>query len=155
MRPDDPRYNKIPLPEAPKLDARIAYAAMRSGISDTVGRYENAKKRGADGMVKNNETYFKPMETIHESNPQEILDRKEKINLVPMLIMAGSLDDNVLPQFQKKFAASYKAAGGDIQFELFEGAEHNWVAEEGPLTDRAHEMVKAFIAKQLGARASK
>ena len=155
MRPDDPRYNKIPLPEAPKLDARIAYAAMRSGISDTVGRYENAKKRGAEGMVKNNETYFRPMETIHESNPQEILDRKEKINLVPMLIMAGSLDDNVLPEFQKKFAASYKAAGGDIQFELFEGAEHNWVAEEGPLTDRAHEMVKAFIARQLGASASK
>jgi len=153
MRPDDPRYNKIPLPEAPKLDARIAYAAMRSGISDTVGRYENAKKRGAKGMVENNETYFRPMETIHESNPQEILDRKEKINLVPMLIMAGSLDDNVLPEFQKKFAASYKAAGGDIQFELFEGAVHNWVEKEGPLTDRAHEMVKAFIARQLGGRA--
>src|SRR5262245_23398783 len=149
MRPNDPRYNKIPLPEAPKLDAKIAYVAARSAISDTVGRYENAKKRGADGMVTNNEAYFRPMETIHESNPQEILDRKEKINLVPMLIMAGSLDDNVLPEFQKKFAASYKAAGGDIQFELFEGAEHNWVAEEGPLTDRAHEMVKAFIAKQL------
>src|SRR6476620_8873871 len=30
MRPTDPRYNKIPLPEAPKLDAKIAYAAMRS-----------------------------------------------------------------------------------------------------------------------------
>jgi len=73
---------------------------------------------------------------------------------VPMLIMAGSLDDNVLPEFQKKFAASYKAAGGDIQFELFEGAVHNWVEKEGPLTDRAHEMVKAFIARQLGARTS-
>src|SRR3954451_7954797 len=155
MRPDDPRYNRIPLPEAPQLDATIAYAAMRSGISDTVGRYENARKRGADEMVKNNETYFKPAETMHESNPQEILDRKEKIALVPMLIMAGSLDDNVLPEFQKKFAASYKAAGGDVQFELFEGADHNWVEKAGPLTDRAHEMVKAFIARQLGARASK
>ena len=152
MRPDDPRYNKIPLPEAPKLDAKIAYAAMRSAISDTVGRYENAKKRGAEGMVKNNTTFFNPIETIHESNPQEILDRHEKINLVPMLIMAGSLDDNVLPKFQTKFAASYKAAGGDIQFELFEGAVHDWVAEEGPLTDRAREMVKAFIARQLAAR---
>jgi acetyl esterase len=155
MRPGDPRYNKIPLPEAPALDAKIAYAAMRSGISDTVGRYENAKKRGADAMVKSNEAYFKPFETIHESNPQEILDRREKINLVPMLIMAGSQDDNVLPEFQKKFAASYKAAGGDIQFELFEGADHNWVENPGPLTDRAHEMVKAFIARQLGARGSK
>lgn len=154
MRPDDPRYNKIPLPEAPKLDARIAYAAMRSAISDTVGRYENAKSRGAEGMVKNNLAFFNPFETIHESNPQEILDRHEKINLVPMLIMAGSLDDNVLPKFQTKFAASYKAAGGDIQFELFEGAVHNWVEQEGPLTDRARQMVKAFIARQLGGRAS-
>jgi acetyl esterase/lipase len=155
MRPDDPRYNKIPLPEAPTLDAKIAYAAMRSAISDTVGRYENARKRGADAMVKNNEAFFRPMETIHESNPQEILDRKEKITLVPLLIMAGSLDDNVLPEFQKKFAASYRAAGGDIQFELFEGAEHNWVEKPGPLTDRAHEMVKAFIARQLGVHGSK
>jgi acetyl esterase/lipase len=154
MRPNDPRYNKIPLPEAPALDAKIAYVATRSAISDTVGRYENAKRRGADGMVKNNEAYFRPMETIHESNPQEILDRKEKINLVPMLIMAGSLDDNVLPEFQKKFAASYKAAGGDIQFEIFEGAVHNWVEQEGPLTDRARQMVKAFIARQLGVRGS-
>jgi acetyl esterase/lipase len=154
MRPDDPRYNKIPLPEAPALDARIAYAAMRSPISDTVGRYENAKKRGNAGMVKNNEAFFSPMATIHESNPQEILDRHEKINLVPMLIMGGSLDDNVLPEFQKKFAASYKAAGGQVQFELFEGAVHDWVAEEGPLTDRARQMVKAFIARQLGSRDS-
>jgi alpha-beta hydrolase superfamily lysophospholipase len=94
------------------------------------------------------------METIHESNPQEILDRKGKINLVPMLIMAGSLDDNVLPRFQTKFAASYKAAGGQVQFEIFEGGVHDWVAEEGPLTDRARQMVKAFIARQLGTRDS-
>jgi acetyl esterase/lipase len=154
MRPDDPRYNKIPLPEAPALDARIAYAAMRSPISDTVGRYENAKRRGADGMVKNNLAFFNPMETIHESNPQEILDRHERINLVPLLIMGGSLDDNVLPEFQKKFAASYKAAGGQVEFQLFDGAVHDWVAEEGPLTDRAREMVKRFIASQLRASGS-
>ena len=58
-------------------------------------------------------------------------------------------DNNVLPAIHKKFAASYKAAGGDIQFEIFEGAVHEWVAEEGTLTDRAREMVKAFIARQL------
>src|SRR5262249_58510530 len=114
MRPDDPRYNKIPLTEAPKLDARIAYAAMRSGISDTVGRYENAKKRGAEGMVKNNEAYFRPMETIHESNPQEILDRKEKINLVPILIMAGSPDDNRRAAIQKKVGRATKSGRREI-----------------------------------------
>jgi hypothetical protein len=32
---------------------------------------------------------------------------------------------------------------------VFEGCEHEWVANEGPQTDRAREMVKAFIARQL------
>ena len=151
MRPHDPRYNMIPLAGAPNVDATISYAAMRSPISNTVGRFENAKKLNRADMVKNNTLFFNPWNTIHESNPQEILDRHEHVTLVPILIMAGSLDDNVLPQFQKKFAASYKAAGGDIQLEIFEGAQHEWVATPGPLTDRAHEMVKMFIARQLKA----
>ena len=69
--------------------------------------------------------------------------------MVPMLVMQGALDDNMIPPAQKKFAETYKAAGGDIQYELFEGCEHEWVAKEGPQTDRAREMVKAFIARQL------
>ncbi|MFN7980956.1 MAG: alpha/beta hydrolase [Vicinamibacterales bacterium] len=154
MRPTDPRYNAIPLPDARHVDARISWAVMRSPISDTAGRFEHAKRRGAAGMVTNNTTFFNPPETIHESNPQEILDRHEPITMVPMLIMGGSLDDNVLPEFQQKFAASYKAAGGAIRVELFDGAVHDWVAEEGPLTDRARQMVKTFIARQLTGRPS-
>jgi acetyl esterase/lipase len=149
MRPQDPRYNSIPLPEAPHADATVVYVAMRSPVSDPLARYKNAEKLKRDGMMKNHALYFNPWDSIHESNPQEILDRHEKVTLVPFLIMAGSLDDNVLPEIQKKFVESYKAAGGDVQFELFEGAEHEWVATPGPLTVRAQEMVKAFIARQL------
>jgi len=151
MRPHDARYNAIALPEAPHVDATVAYVAMRSPVSDPLARYKNAEKLKRDAMMQNHTLYFVPWDSIHESNPQEILDRHEKITLVPFLIMAGSLDDNVLPEIQKRFVASYKAAGGDIQFELFEGAEHEWVANPGPLTDRAQEMVKAFIARQLKA----
>src|SRR6202521_3289233 len=124
MRPHDPRYNAIPLPDAPHVDATVAYAAMRSPVSDPLARYKNAEKMKRDGMMKNHTLFFNPWDTIHESNPQEILDRHEKITLVPFLIMAGSLDDNVLPEIQESFVASYKAAGGNIQFQLFEGAEH-------------------------------
>lgn len=149
LRPRDPRYSAIPLADAPTIDATIAYIATRSPISDPVARYENAEKLKRDAMVKNHTTYFKPWDAIHESNPVEILQRKERINLVPMLIMQGALDDNMLPAAQAKFVAAYKAAGGDIQYEVFEGSEHEWVATPGPQTDRAREMVKAFIAKQL------
>jgi alpha-beta hydrolase superfamily lysophospholipase len=102
-------------------------------------------------MVKANKTFFNPWETIHESNPREILERKEKVTLVPLLIMQGGLDDNMLPAAQENFVKLYQAAGGQCEYHLFENSVHEWVAEESPQTDKARETVKAFIARQLKA----
>jgi acetyl esterase/lipase len=151
LRPRDPRYNAISLTEAPNLDATVAYVATRSPISNTFARFQNAEARKRDRMMKNNKTFFVPWETIHESNPQEILERHEQVTLVPLLVMQGALDDNVLPAAQEKFVATYKAAGGQIEFHIFPDSEHEWVAKPGPQTDRAREMVKAFIARNVGA----
>jgi acetyl esterase/lipase len=149
MRPRDPRYNAIPLDGAPKIDATVAYVAMRSPVSNPFARFQNAEALKRDAMMKNTTTFFRPWETIHESNPQEILERREAVTLVPLLIMQGGLDDNVLPAVQNTFATAYRAAGGDCTYQLFEGCEHEWVATPGPQTDRARAMVKAFIAKQV------
>jgi len=152
MRPRDPRYNSIPLAGASTVDATVAYVAMRSPISNTFARFQNAENLKREAMVKNNKTFFVPWDAIHESNPQEILERHEPIVKVPLLIMQGALDDNVLPAVQEKFAQTYKAAGGDVEYRLFEGCEHEWVAKPGPQTDRARETVKAFIAQQVNGR---
>jgi acetyl esterase len=152
MRPRDARYNAIALAVDAKVDATVAYVATRSPISDTVARFQQAEKMKRESMIKNNKTYFQPWETIVESNPQGILDRREAVALPPLLIMQGALDDNVLPAVQEKFAASYRAAGGECELHVFEGCEHEWVAKPGPQTDRAHEMVKAFIARNLAGR---
>ena len=48
MRPHDPRYNAIALPEAPQLDATVAYVATRSPISDPYARFQNAEKLKRD-----------------------------------------------------------------------------------------------------------
>jgi len=156
MRPRDKRYNAFALPSAPNVDATVAYVATRSPISNTFARFKNAEEKKRESMMKNNTTFFVPWETIHESNPQEILERREQVTLVPLLIMQGALDDNVLPAAQEKFAATYKAAGGKVDFHLFPDSVHEWVAEPGPQTDRAREMVKAFIARNLktGSRAA-
>jgi len=149
MRPRDARYNAIPLPGGP--DATIAYAATRSPISNTFARFQNAEQKKRDSMIKNNKTFFVPWDTIHEANPQEILERREQVSLLPLLIMQGALDDNVLPAAQEKFVATYEAAGGPVDFHVFPDSVHEWVAEPGPQTDRAREMVKAFIARNLKA----
>src|SRR5581483_9007470 len=147
MRPDDARYNAIPLAGA---DTTVAYVATRSPISNTFARWQNAEEMKRESLIKASKTYFQPWESIHEANPQEILERKEKVVLRPLLIMQGELDDNMRPAVQEKFAAAYRAAGGACDFHVFKGSEHEWVAKPGPQTDAAHEMVKAFIAKNLG-----
>jgi acetyl esterase/lipase len=151
MRPRDPRYNVHSLAEAPNVDATLAYVATRSPISDPYARYLQAEKMKRAEMMQKSKTYFDPWDLVHEGNPQEILDRREAVSLPPMLVMQGGIDDNVIPPIQEKFAATYRAAGGECQLEVFEGCVHEWIAKPGPQTDRAHEMVKAFIARQLQA----
>ncbi len=150
MRPHDPRYNAIPLSEAPDIDATVDFIATRSPVSNTFARYENAVSRDNERMVKNNTTYFVPWDSIHESNPQEIIERGEDATLVPLLIMQGELDDNVLPEVQKAFCDSYNAAGGHCEYELFGDSPHRWTENPGPKTDLAYETVREFLARQLG-----
>ena len=147
LRPGFPLYNRIPLAG---FDDTVAYVATRSPVSDTWARFQQAERKHPN-LVEASKTYFDPWENIHEANPMEILARKENVALRPLLIMQGELDDNVLPAAQKRFADAYRAAGGDVQFELFKGAVHEWTAEPGPNSDRAAETVKAFIARQLSA----
>ena len=151
MRPHDPRYNAIPLVEAPGIDATVAYVATRSPISDCHARYEHMVKTNRPEMVKKSKMYFDPWESIFEGNPALILERGEKVTLVPLLVMQGELDSNVPWQIQDKFAKAYRAAGGECELEIFQGCEHMWIQDPGPQTDRAHEVLKAFIAKQLRA----
>jgi acetyl esterase/lipase len=149
MRPHDARYTAIVLPTAPHLNATVAFVATRSPVSDPYARFQQAEKMKRAGMIENSRIYFNPWESIYEGNPQRILERREPVTLVPLLIMQGALDDNVLPALQEKFAAAYRAAGGVCELTVFEDSEHEWVAKPGPQTDRAREMVKAFIARQL------
>ncbi len=152
MRPHDPRYNAHPLPEAPSVDATLPYVVARSPVSDPFARYQQAEKRQWAEMIQNSKTYFNPWETIYEGNPQLILERHEPVTLPPLYVLQGELDDNVLPSVQEKFAATYRAAGGECELEIFKDCEHRWVAKPGPQTDRAYERIKAFIARQLAAR---
>ena len=149
MRPHDARYTVYPLPEAPHLDATLMYVIARSPISNPLARYEQAQKMQRATLITNSELYFSPWDTIFDGNPQRILERGEAVILPPMFVLQGELDDNVLPAVQEHFVATYRAAGGKIDYEVFPGAEHRWIIQPGPQTDRAIDMIKAFIARQL------
>ncbi|MCH9034521.1 MAG: M81 family metallopeptidase [Planctomycetes bacterium] len=87
MRPKDSRYNALPLEGHPEIDASMNYVATRSPISDPLARYNNAVAKGRQQMVDRHHVYFDPFSNIEEANPQMILDRKEPVELPPMLVM--------------------------------------------------------------------
>lgn len=149
MKPEEPSFATVALEGHPEIDARVQFVVARSAISDPQARYDNAVQKKRDHMIKNNTTYFKPWSTIDLANPQHVLDRKEAVRLVPIFLMQGELDDNVLPDIQVRFCQSYTAAGGNCTLQIFAGSEHEWVAQEGPQTDLARQRAKAFIASQV------
>ena len=86
---------------------------------------------------------------MREGSPQGILDRGEDAELPPFLIIQGTADMNIPMSIPRTFAESYRAAGGTVELEEFPDMPHNFVTEASDATDRALELVKAFVARQL------
>lgn len=159
MRPSDPRYAALPLAGASPDGASPDYIIVVYPISDPLARRAYAQEVGNNAPVKSTDIYFSPPGSLEDGNPQLILDRREPAKLPPVLLLQGSADangivrdGNVSPAIQQRFAASYRAAGGKIQLELFPGAPHNFVNVAGAHLDRALGLMKTFIGHQLAGR---
>ena len=150
MRPDDARYGALPLADSPPFDANLAWMVVCWPVIDPWVRYQVAKEKGNEELMEQHHGYFLKEEVMHEANPQEMLDRGEKTVLPPALVAHGTADDIVPVESAQRFVNSYNAAGGQARFEPFEGMPHGFGNEEGPETDRLIQVVKEFIAKQLG-----
>ena len=156
LRPSDPRYTALPLVGIATASSSPDYMILVYPISDPLARRAYAAELGNNAPVKSTDIYFSVPESLQEGNPQFILDRHEPVKLPPALFIQGSADSNgvvkdtnVSPEIQRRFAASYGAAGGKIQLELLPGAPHNFVNMDGPNLDRAVGLMKTFIEQQL------
>jgi acetyl esterase/lipase len=149
MRPNDPRYQKLSLPEAKSFDASFAYIVAAWPVLDGYARYLYAKRIGHAQLTESTEAYFLTEEAMKEGNPQMILERGESAILPPVLIVQGSADDNVPLSIPHRFVDAYRNAGGTVELELFPGMPHGFARDPGPESDRALTVIRAFVARQL------
>ena len=159
MRPSDPRYAALPLPGTALESVRPDYIILVYPISDPLARRAYAQELGNEAPVKSTDIYFSPPGSLQDGNPQLILDRRESVTLPSILLLQGSADatgvvkdSNVSPAIQQQFAASYRAAGGEIQLEMLPGAPHNFVNMPGANLDRALSLMKTFIGQRLAGQ---
>jgi acetyl esterase/lipase len=149
MRPVDPRYAALPLPEVPAVDARLAFVISGWGVLDPLLRYELAKKAGNAELLENHHNFWGDAAAMDEGNPPRMLDRGEKVELPPALVFGGDKDEWVPVELMRKFVADYQKAGGEAELQLYEGANHGFMTgkPDAPYAARAIDRMKAFIRK--------
>jgi len=152
MRADDPRYAELPLPEAPQIDARVAFVISGWGVLDPLLRYHLAKQAGNGELVENHHAYWGDEAAMSEGSPPAILDRGDKITLPPALAFGGDKDEWVPVETMQRLVNGWKHAGGEIELQLYPGANHGFMTgkPDAPYAAPAIERMKTFIRKHTG-----
>jgi acetyl esterase len=152
LKPADPRYAALPVPEAPAEDADLPYIVLCWPISDPLARYRMVREKGNTRLVESHDAYWASEAEMEEGNPQLILERGEAGVLPPAILVQGTGDDNVTPDMADRFAASYRARGGRLDLHKFAGQPHTFIPRD-PASDasaRATEMIRDFVLAQTG-----
>ncbi len=149
MRPDDPRYAGLWLPDAPAIDAKVAFVISGWGVLDPLLRYQLAEKAGNAELLDNHHNFWGDEATMVEGNPPRMLDRGEQVDLPPALVFGGDKDEWVPVELMRKFVADYRKAGGEVELQLYEGAGHGFMTgkPDAPYAARALDRMKAFIRR--------
>jgi acetyl esterase len=149
IRPEDSRYRALPLPEAPAIDAKLAFVVSGWGVLFPLERYNLAKAEHKLDLVKSHDTFFRDEATQIEASPALAIERGEKVYLPPALVFQGTKDQYTSVELAERFAADWRRAGGSMDLLLLEGEPHTFVNEHpfAPNSVKAVEAMKAFIKK--------
>ena len=148
MQPDDPLYT-----DGGDGDASVDYVISMWGVLDPYTRYFYAKDHGRDDIVGRTEAYFLTTDAMKKANPQMMIERGDATRLPPVLIIQGDTDDNIPNYVPLMFVDTYAGAGGSVQIEWFPGMAHGFAVKEGAEPDRAIEVMRAFVEKQVSGNA--
>ena len=68
-------------------------------------------------------------------------------------MVQGTADGNIPHEIPQRFAETYNRAGGHAEYEAFPGMPHQFAKDPGPETDRAIDLMRSFIAREVGNNA--
>ena len=153
LKPADPRYAALPLAEAAAEDARLPYLVLCWPISDPLARYRMVKEKGNARLVEAHDAYWSSEAEMAEGSPQRVVESGEAAGpLPPAIVVQGAADDNVTPDMADRFAAAYRARGGQLELHKFAGQPHTFIPRD-PASDasrQATEKLRDFVLTQAG-----
>jgi acetyl esterase len=152
LRPNDKRYGAVPFPEAPNLDAKVAYVATGWAVVDPVQRYHMAQQRNAAELIKAHHAFWGDEKTMSDGDPPLILERKEAVDLPPVFLYQGTADQWTPVATVENFVTLYRARGGKVELTLFKDEPHAFVNDhpERPDSAKAIALLAEFCRRFSG-----
>ena len=143
------------------IDARVSYALPLWPIADPGARYRYLLERIAH-PVEAHDPFFKPehlqrghdlffgdLATMDRASVPRIVAAGAAEVLPPIWIAHPALDENVTLPMTEHLLATYRAAGGAAECEVFPDVGHAFANFPGAAADACIDRMKSFIARQL------
>jgi acetyl esterase len=153
LRSRDPLYASSDPERFPDFDASLNFAVACWPVADPWARYQMARQSSKGALLRSHAAYWTSDEDMKLGNPQLILERREQTHLPPILILQGTVDDNLTPDMAERFAAVYRDAGGRIDFKMFDDEPHAFITKQpGSVASvRALAMIERFIKANISS----
>lgn len=159
MRPRDPRYAALPLPDSP-VDAGVRCVVACWPVIDPLGRYRYAKKLKesgkpasdlADRVLPCHDLFWQTEAAMAEGSPTRALERGERVELPPVLYLQGTKDAAHPRSDLDSFVEQYRKAGGRLALELYEGEAEGFIKrnQKSPAAARAMNRIIEFVHEEL------
>ena len=140
LRPSDPRW-----PAA--RERPCAFVVIAFAVTDPLARYRMVSERSIEFLRSAHHAYWPDEAAMAEGNPQLLIERGEAERLPPLLVLQGTVDENLTDDMAQRFVAAYRGAGGDATLELFEGEPHAFIDRfpDSGATRRALDAIVGFV----------
>ena len=163
LRPSAPEFTTTRVAGADGIDARVNYALPLWPILDPLARYRYLLDRRAnptpardplfhlDLLIAGHEAFFPDEDTMARASATRMVEAGEFECLPPVWLAHPELDENVTLPMTERFVRAYRAAGGMVELEVFEGVGHGFAIFPGEAADRGIARMRDFIARRLAA----
>lgn len=149
LRPDD----HAPLDAALRgQSGGLDFAVACWSVADPLARYRMVMAKGISNLINAHHAFWPDEAAMEKANPQLMLDRGEAQHVPPLLMLQGTVDENVEHERADMFADSYRARGGQIELHKYPGAPHMFITRD-PQSNAARDglaTIIAFVRKQAG-----
>jgi acetyl esterase/lipase len=162
MKPDDPHYAAVPLPGAPRIDARVAFVATLWPVICPLGRNrDHLARQKADpsfqgrGAAQRQVLYWLNEEAMAEGSPLLALERGDRVEQPNLLYVQNPADIMHPRALLERFIAAYRKAGGNVELHWAEGQPYDLVrsAPDSPGARGAVRKIIEFIHQQSARQA--